>query len=274
LRIYAAVDSAQSISFNQLHTNCSGRIGYDKRCRKCHETVGNDAIQKGYEYEPDRYVIVEKEDMEKIRLKSTKVIEIESFVDAASVPPYLFETPYFAGPESEIAAKPYALLRESLRRAGRVGIGRVVLRDREEIVLISPHEETLILYKLRYPGEMRNPRDVPEIGSPQAVDEDQMKLAAYLLDTMSGSFDRLNPVDRYQQALKELIQAKIEGKEVVVSEEIEGPVVDIMTALKQSIEAAKARRSPMLKAAGKTAAEKRQAGTQRGRAGGSKRQKA
>ena len=250
IRIYPAIDSVQTISFNQLHKDCNGRIGYDKKCKKCQETVASENIVKGFEYEPDQYVIVEKEDLEKIKLKSTRVIDIEAFVDASEVSPTMFEAPYFAGPESEVAAKSYVLLREALRESGRVGIGKVVLRDREDVVLIAPRDEGLILYKLRYPNELRDVKDVPQLNGKVAIDPDQLKLARHLLDTMSASFADLSLSDKYNEALKEIIQAKIEGKEVVTYEEAERPVVDIMTALKQSIEEAKARRQPMVKATG------------------------
>lgn len=259
IRIYSAIDTVQGISFNQLHKDCSGRIGYDKKCKKCQQSVANEDILKGYEYAPDQYVVVEKEDLEKIRLKSTRVIEIEAFVDASEVQPTLYETPYFAGPENEIAAKSYALLRDALKETGKVGIGKVVLRDREEVVLIAPQEEGIILYKLRYPKELRSIKDVPQLGENLKIEPDQLKLARHLLDTMSASFAETELKDTYNEALKEIIQAKIEGKEVVAYEEAERPVVDIMTALKQSIEDAKTRRPPMVKATGKAKAEEAKA---------------
>jgi DNA end-binding protein Ku len=255
IRIYSAIDTVQGISFNQLHKDCNGRIGYDKKCKKCQESVPTEDILKGYEYAPEQYVIIEKEDLEKIRLKSTKVIEIEAFVNASEVQPTLYETPYFAGPENEIAAKSYALLRDALKETGKVGIGKVVLRDREEVVLIAPQEEGIILYKLRYPKELRSIKDVPQLGDKLKIEPEQLKLARHLLETMSASFAETTLTDTYNEALREIIQAKIEGKEVVAYEEPVRPVVDIMTALKQSIDEAKTRRPPMVKATGKEKAE-------------------
>src|SRR5437867_11663857 len=99
VRIYNAVDTEQTIRFNQLHKEDHGPIGYDKRCKKCNKVVNNEEIVKGYPYEPDRFVIVEKEDLDKVKLKSTKIIEIEGFIDAKEVHPTLYESPYFAGPD-------------------------------------------------------------------------------------------------------------------------------------------------------------------------------
>jgi DNA end-binding protein Ku len=249
VRIYNAVDTAQAISFNQLHKDCNGRIGYDKRCKKCSKVVSNDDIKKGYQYEPDQYAIIENEDFEKVKLKSTKVIEIEGFVDAEEVHATLYESPYFLGPDGEVASKTYALLGAALKDSGKMGVGKVVLRDREDIVMIAPHEKGLLLYKLRYPQEIRKMSDVPLVDDGK-IDKEQLKLAKSLVDSMSKSLSDIELKDRYGDALREMIQAKIEGKEIITAEEEERPVVDIMTALKQSIEQAKSQKKPMEKATG------------------------
>ncbi len=251
VRIYNAIETAETIRFNQLHKECNGNIGYVKKCKKCEEVVKNEDIVKGYKYEPDQYVIVEQEDLDKIKLKSTKIIEIEGFVDASEVHPTLYDSPYFAGPDGEVASKAYALLCETLRRSDKLGVGRVVLRDRENVMLLSPHPDRgLMLYKLRYPQEIRSIKEVPLVNGMEA-DEQQLKLAETLVDSMTTSFNALELKDRYKDALRDLIQEKIEGKEIVAVEEEERPVVDIMTALKQSIEQAKTEKKPMKKATGK-----------------------
>lgn len=249
VRIYNAVDTDQKISFNQLHKEDNGPIGYDKRCKKCNKVVTSDQIVKGYPYEPDRYVIVEKEDLEKIKLKSTKIIEIEGFIDATEVHPTLYEAPYYAGPDGPVAVKAYALLGAALRESGKVGVGKVVLRDREDIVLIAPYEGAVALYRLRSPNEIRNVKEVPQVDG-KGVDKDQLKLAKNLIDSMSTKLEKLNLTDKYADALREMIQAKVDGKQIIEVEEEEKPVVDIMTALKQSIEQAKAHKKPMEKARG------------------------
>ncbi len=251
IRIYNAIDSAENIKFNQLHRGCNGPVGYDKRCKKCNQQVATQDIVKGYQYEPEQYVIIESSDFEKIKLKSTKIIEIEGFVAASEVEPVLYEVPYYAGPDGEVAQKPYGLLCEALKQSGRVGIGKVVLRDREDIVLIAPHDGGLVLYRLRYPKEVRAMKDVPDVDSKRGIDKDQLKLACSLVDTMAASFGALDLTDRYTDALREIIEAKIQGKEIVTAAEEVRPVVDIMTALKQSIEKAKAQRQGMVRAVGK-----------------------
>ncbi|MGB2868383.1 MAG: Ku protein [Bacteroidota bacterium] len=249
VRIYNAVDTEQTIRFNQLHKSDHGPVGYDKRCKKCNKVVTNEDVVKGYQYEPEQYVIVEKDDLDKIKLKSTRVIEIQGFISAKEVPSTLFESPYFAGPDGPVAAKTYTLLGETLKETGKVGIGKVVLRDREDIVLIAPYEQGIILYKLRYPSEVRSMKEVPQIDG-KAIDKDQLKLARNLVDSMSTTFKKIDFQDQYHDALREFIEAKVAGKEIVTVAEEEKPVVDIMTALKQSIEQAKSQKKPMEKAKG------------------------
>lgn len=250
VRIYSAIETSEVIRFNQLHKEDYGRIGYDKKCKKCNETVSSAEIVKGYEYEPDQYVLITDEDFSKLRLKSTRIIEIEGFVDQSEVHPTLFDAPYFAGPDGPVAAKAYGLLTATLRDSGKMGIGRVVLRDRESVMMLAPHGDGLLLYKLRYPDEVRQVEDVPQLDE-VTVDTDQLKLAHTLVDSMTVSFGDLQLEDRYKDALREMVVAKVEGKEVVTVEEEEAPVVDIMTALKQSIEQAKSAKKPMAKAKGK-----------------------
>jgi len=250
VRIYTAIDAAKTISFNQLNKETNSPIKYEKRDKSTGELVPNDNIVKGYQYEPGQYVIISPEDIEKVKVKSTKIIEIQAFVDATEVHPTLFDTPYYAGPDGEIATKAYALLCETLKETGKLGVGTVAIRDRESPVLLAPHEGGLIMYKLRYADEVRNIKDVPDLDGIE-TDQDQLKLSRTLVETMTKSFIDIELKDRYRDALKEMIWAKIDGKEVVAMAEEDRPVVDIMTALKASIDQAKDEKKPMKKAKGK-----------------------
>jgi DNA end-binding protein Ku len=257
IRIYNAVDTAeQAIRFNQLHKDDNGAVGYDKKCKKCGKALTTEEIVKGYQFEPEQYVIVSPEDFEKIKLKSTKIIEIEGFIEASEIHPSLYESPYFAGPDGAVAAKTYSLLSQALKASGKVGIGKVVLRDREEIVLIAPLDGGLVLYKLRHPHELRKMESVPQLEHKE-VNKDELKLSISLVESMASTLKELDLTDRYSDALREMIEAKIAGKEVVAGAEEAKPVVDIMTALRQSIEKTKASKKPMEKAKGekKEAAE-------------------
>jgi len=254
IRIYNAVDTEETIRFNQLHKEDNGAVGYEKKCKKCGKALTAEEIVKAYQFEPEQYVIVSPEDIEKVKLKSTKVIEIEGFIDASEVHSTLYESPYYAGPDGPVAAKTYSLLTQALKASGKVGVGKVVLRDREEVVMISPLDGGLVLYKLRNPQELRKMDDVPQIEKKEA-NKEELKLSISLVESMASSLKEMDLTDRYRDALREMIEAKIAGKQVVSVPEEEKPVVDIMTALKESIERTKAQKKPMEKAKG----EKKQA---------------
>ncbi|MBL6445587.1 Ku protein [Fulvivirga sp. 29W222] len=251
IRIYTAIDSNESIRFNQLSKETKNPVKYEKRDKVTGEVLKADDIIKGYQYEPGQYVIIGPEDLEKIKLKSTKVIEIEGFVNSDEVHPTLYDSPYFIGPDGDIATKTYALLMQTLKQSGKVGVGRVVLREKENMVLLTPYGNGIMLYKLRNPKEIRDMADVPKLDEVKGADKEQLKLAKTLVDSMSKPFDKIDMTDHYHEALKEMIQAKIEGKEIVSYTEEEPEVVDIMTALKESIDQAKSQKKPMKKATGR-----------------------
>ena len=246
VRIYNAIETAEKIQFNQLHREDYGPIGYDKRCKKCSQVVTNDQITKGYQYEPDRYAIVEPEDIAKVKIKTTRAVDIIGFVDSSEIPTTFYDSPYYAGPDGPVSEKPYALLREVMKQTGKVGIGKVVLRDREDLVAVFPHEDGLVLQKLHYPHEIRKMKDVPEIEGPAKLDKNELKLATTLVEQMVTSLDEIDTVDQYHEALKKLIDSKIKGKKVAEFEVEELPRLDIMSALKKSLQASS--RKPMVKA--------------------------
>ncbi len=250
IRIYNAIDTAQKLSFNLLSKETNNPVKYEKRDKITGDLLRQEDIVKGYQYEPGQFVIIDDEDFNKVRLKSTRLIEIEGFVDAKEVHHTLFDSPYFAGPDGDVAAKTYALLSEALKKSGKVGVAKVVLRDRESMVLLTPHESGILMYKLRYPDEVRSIIEVPNVTPDIEADADQLKMADLLINTMTKKFKDIKMEDKYTDALKEMIDAKIEGKEIVMMQEEEHEVVDIMTALKASIEQAKESKKPMEKASG------------------------
>jgi DNA end-binding protein Ku len=259
VRIYNAIETSEKIQFNQLHRDDFGPIGYDKRCKKCGEVVTNDQITKGYQYEPDRYAIVEPEDIAKIKIKTTRAVDIVGFVDRDEIPSTFYDSPYFAGPDGPVSEKPYALLREVMKQTGKVGIGKVVLRDREDLVAVFPHEDGLVLQKLHYPHELRKMEDVPDLESVQKLDaqklnKNEMKLATTLVQEMATSLSEIDTADNYHSALRTLIDSKIKGNEVAEFEVEEVPRLDIMSALKKSLQ--QSSRKPMVKAPA-TAAKKK-----------------
>src|SRR5262245_12551892 len=208
IRIYNAVETEETIRFNQLHKEDNGPVGYEKKCKKCGKTLTAEEIVKGYEFEPEQYVIVSPEDLAKIKLKSTKIIEIAGFIDAKEIQPSLYESPYFAGPDGVVGAKAYTLLSEALNTSGKVGVGKVVLRDREEVMMIAPMDRGLVLHKLRNPAELRKMENVPQIERKE-VNKEELKLSVSLVESMASSLKELDLTDHYREALREMIEAKI-----------------------------------------------------------------
>jgi DNA end-binding protein Ku len=255
VRIYNAIDTGQTISFNLLSKEGHNPVSYEKKDKVTGQTLRSEDIVKGYQYEPGQYVIVDDEDFSKVRLKSTRIIEIEGFVKTEEVHHTLFESPYYIGPDGDMAAKTYGLLSSVLKESGKIGVGKVVLRDRETPVLLTPHEKGIIMYRLRYPNEVRSINEVPQLLDVK-TDKEQLKLAKTLVDSMTTKFTQIEMKDHYYDALKAIIDAKVTGKEIVTVTEEEPKVVDIMTALKASIDQSK--KKPMEKAKGTVAkAEKK-----------------
>jgi DNA end-binding protein Ku len=249
IRIYSAVDSAETIRFQQLHAEDHGAVGYDKKCKTCGKALSANEIVKGYEFEPDKYVIVSPDDLAKIRLESTKIIEIQGFIRAAEIHPGLYDSPYLVGPDGPVGAKTYHLLSTAMQTSGRVGIGKVVLSAREEAVVLAPQDSGIMLYKLRQPNELRKLDAVPQL-APMQASKDELKLSISLVESMATTMDDVDLTDRYRDALRELIEAKIAGREVVAVEPEVRPVTDILAALQQSLAAAQGKRKPMERSKG------------------------
>ncbi len=256
VRVYNAIDTGKTISFNLLTKEDHNPVSYEKKDKVTGKPLRNEEIVKGFQYEeivkgfqyePGQFVIIEQEDLDKVKLKSEKVVVLDGFVKSEEVHHTLFETPYFIGPDGDIAAKTYGLLMHVLKESGKIGVGKVVLRDRETPVLISPHENGMMMYRLRYPDEVRSMKEVPQLL--------EVKADKTLVDSMTTKFSKIEMKDHYYDALKAIIDAKIAGKEIVTVTEEEPKVIDIMTALKASIDAAK--KKPMEKAKGATKAEEK-----------------
>ena len=245
IQIFNAVETGNDIRFNQLHKKDNGRVKYKKVCKSCDETLSSQNIVKGYEYEPDQYVVFEQSEFNALKLKSTRAIDIEAFVDQNEVHPSRYEAVYYVGPNGEVATKTFNLFYKVLEKSGKAGVGRIILRDREDVVLLTAKDGAIVMYKLRYPYEIRDIKKVPDILE-EEVDDKQLQLAESLVDSLSTTFDKVDFEDRFRDALLDLVHKKVECKEIVTISEgttEDKPVVDIMDALKASIEAAKKKAS-------------------------------
>ena len=236
IKVFPATDAAATLSFNQLHGECQTRIQQKRWCPKCEREVPNSDIVKGFEFEKGRYVVVGEEDLEKVRVDSTRVINLEKFTDDTEIDPIYLERPYYLAPDGPVARDAFAVIREGMK--GKAGIGKVALYGREYLVKVQPREKGLVMYTLRHANEIRSMDAIDELADmPAAVKADEVKLAKQVMGTFQGELEFESYRDDYQVGLREIIDAKIEGREIVAPE-VEAPpkVVNLMEALRKSLD--------------------------------------
>src|SRR5678815_3867569 len=235
VRVYPATESAATISFNQLHAECQTRIQQKRWCPHCEREVSNAELAKGYEFEKGRYVVVAEEDIEKVRVESTRVIDLAQFTDDSSIDPIYVDRAYYLAPDGPMAASAFAVMREGM--AGKAGIGKVALYGREYLVAVRPQKKGLVMYTLHHDAEIRSIDQVEELNSvPSKVKPEEMKLAKQVIATFDAELNLKDYKDEYKAGLRQIIDAKIAGEEVVAPEVQELPkVVDLMEALRRSL---------------------------------------
>ena len=236
IKVFPATDAGATLSFNQLHGECRTRIQQKRWCPKCEKEVPNTDIVKGYEFEKGRYVVVDEEDVEKVRVESTRVINLEKFTDDTAIDPIYLERPYYLAPDGPVAREAFAVIREGME--GKAGIGKVALYGREYLVKVQPREKGLVMYTLRHAAEIRSMEAIDELGDmPDKVKPEEVKLARQVMGTFEGAVDLQEYRDEYQVGLREIIDAKIEGREIVAPVVEEPPkVVNLMEALRRSLD--------------------------------------
>ncbi len=236
IKVFPATDAAATLSFNQLHGECRTRIQQKRWCPQCQREVPNTDLVKGFEFEKGQYVVVDEEDVEKVRVQSTRVISLEKFTDDTAIDPIYLERPYYLAPDGPVATEAFAVIREGMK--GKAGIGKVALYGREYLVQVQPRERGLVMYTLRHASEIRSMDAIDELGGvPERVKPDEVTLARQVIGTFEGDVDLASYRDEYQDGLRAVIDAKIEGREVV-TQEVEAPpkVVNLMEALRKSLD--------------------------------------
>jgi len=257
VKVFPATDTGATLSFNQLHAECQTRIQQKRWCPRCEREVPNTDIVKGYELEKGRYVVVGDEDIEKVRVESTRVINLERFTEVNAIDPIYLERPYYLAPDGPIAKEAFAVIREGMK--GKAGIGKVALYGREYLVKVEPRERGLIMYTLRHANEIRSMGAIDELADvPEAVKPEEVKLARQVIGTFEGDVDFQAYRDEYQEGLREIIDAKIAGREVVVPE-VEAPpkVVNLMEALRKSLDSISAKKPRPVSASTRMSPRKR-----------------
>ena len=248
VKVFPATESAGSISFNQLHAECRTRIQQKRWCPHCEKEVSNAEIVKGYEFEKGRWVVVNDEDIQKIRVESTRVINLVQFADAADIDPIYVDRAYYLAPDGPVASEAFAVMREGM--TGKAGIGKVALYGREYLVAVKPRKKGLVMYTLHHDAEIRSIDQIEELNSvPSKVKPEEMKLAKQVIATFDAELNLKDYKDEYKEGLRKIIDAKIAGEEVVAPEVQEPPkVVDLMEALRRSLNTVSAEKKKPAKA--------------------------
>jgi DNA end-binding protein Ku len=246
--IYTAV-SEKDLHFNHIHEKCGSRIRQQKFCPVCDKTVQSEEIQRGYEVSKGAYVIVDDKDFEELPVPSKHTITVDRFVDAAEVNPVYYDTTYYLLPE-EAGKKPFALLMKALENKGVSAIAKIALRNKESLCLLLLNGDQILLETLFFPDEIREAEDM-KLGKVK-VDDKELKMALSLVDMLSGPFEPELYQDEYRIALMERVEAKLQGREITEAPTAPEPgrVIDLMEALKQSLEAAKKETKPTKRKSG------------------------
>lgn len=255
VRVFPATDAAATISFNQLHRECRTRIQQKKWCPTCQTEVANTDLVKGYEFEKGKYVVMEEDDMAKVKTESTRVINVVQFADAAVIDPVYIERPYYLAPDGQVAADAFAVMRDSMQ--GKAAVGKVALYGREYLVAIQPRDNGLVMYTLRHASEVRAMKDIDELKTvPTKIKPDELKLARQVIGNFEVGGDLTQYKDAYQEELRRLIEAKIAGEEIVAPiDEAPPKVVNLMEALRQSLERVSANKKKAAKAVSERSAK-------------------
>jgi DNA end-binding protein Ku len=248
VKVFPATESAASLSFNQLHAECQTRIQQKKWCPHCEREVTIAEVVKGYEFEKGRYVVVEEADIQKVRVESTRVIDLAQFTDDSEIDPIYVDKAYYLAPDGPMAGDAFAVMRDGM--AGKAGIGKVALYGREYLVAIRPQKKGLVMYTLHHDAEIRSIDSIEELNSvPSKVKPEEMKLAKQVIASFDGDLNLKDYKDEYKEGLRRIIEAKIAGEEFVAAEVQEPPkVVDLMEALRRSLNSVSSEKKKSAKA--------------------------
>ncbi len=266
IKVFPAAESGAAISFNQLHAECQTRIQQKRWCPHCQREVANTELVKGYEFEKGRYVVLTEEDVENVRPPSTRIIDLAQFTDETAIDPIYIDRAYYLAPDGQVAADAFAVMRDGMK--GKVGVGKLALYGREYLVAVKPQGKGIVMYTLHHAAEIRSMDTVEELGSvPAKIKPEEIRLARQVIETFDRPMDFSSYKDEYRAGLQQIIDAKIAGREVVAPE-VEAPpkVVNLMEALRKSLDRVSAEKKKPAAAVPKVTAAERSAAAKRKRA--------
>ena len=235
VRLYAATSAAERVSLHYVDRETGQRVRYQPVINE-DEPIDKGRIGKGYEYDKDRYVVIEDEDLKKLKLPTSRTMEVEAFVPAGELDPVWFDKPFYVVPDGDIAVEAYQTILQALDSSGRIAIGRIAMSGKERVAAVEARDGVLMLTTLRGGQEVRRREDVVPDVKPSPAGKAEVELAQQLIKSKSTHFDPKNYPDRYQRALRELVEAKLEGKELEAPEpQHTARIINLMDALKKSV---------------------------------------
>jgi DNA end-binding protein Ku len=241
IKLYTATDS-KDISFNLLHKSCHTRIRQQRYCPFDEQVIQWSDVERGYEYSKDQYVVLDEGDFEKVPVKTTHTIEITNFVGLEEVDPQYYERSYYLEPE-DVGMKPYVLLRRTLEDTNRAALAKVAIRQKEQLCLLRPRDSLILMQTMFYPDEIRDSSDLSVPSDDMAVSDQELKMAHSLVEMLTTEFNPGEHHDDYREALLTLIEQKVNGAVIAQPPPAQGKVVDLMAALRASVEEIQKERS-------------------------------
>ena len=255
VKLHAATED-RDVKLRQLHKECNAPISYKKVCTSCNAEVKPEDIVKAYEYTKGKFVVLDDDDLKALKKENEdKAVEIVDFVKLEEIDPIYFERTYFLAPDKG-GAKAYALLRAALGDSDKIGIAKIIIRQKEQLAAVRVYKNALMLETIHYPDEVRKVEDVPNVPEAENVQKKELDVALMLIEQLTTPFEPEKYKDEYREALLELIEAKKAGKETVTAAERETPAAtnatDLMAALQASLEkTTKKKPAPKKRAAAK-----------------------
>jgi DNA end-binding protein Ku len=236
--LFPASSEREKISFNQINKNTGHRIRYRKVDAETGDEVDSSEIIKGYEVGKGQYIEIKPEELEAIAIESKRTIEIDKFVPKKEIDELYLNSPYYLAPDGDVGLQAFAVIREAIRKEGMVALGRVVITSREHIIALEPRGKGLLGITLRYPYEVRKEEEYFEDIPDEKIPKDMLELASHIVETKSGHFEPEEFEDQYEDALNELLKKKQAGEKIEAPKErAPAQVINLMDALRRSVDA-------------------------------------
>lgn len=246
VRLYTATEK-KDLKFRYLHAACRTPIRYERVCPACNREVGQEEIVWGYEYEKDKFVVLDQADFESIPLETTRTIDILDFVSLEEIDPIFFEKSYYLEP-GDGGQKAYALLKKAMRETGKIAVAKVVIRSKESLAVVRVHGKALVMETMFYPDEIRSTEALANLEAEPALHENEITMATMLISNLSASFEPDKYTNEHRETLMELINARIQGEKFETPPPREqGRVIDLMAALEASLRATGEKGKPPVK---------------------------